>query len=319
MPIFMRAQHSPLTNRLSGPMFAAPLLSGDAGVAQTVAKMRQLVDQALRDPQIIRLAKDIVRSVPAHDEIGEVNTIYQWVLSNIRFTKDPVNKETLYPPSELLKIQSGDCDDISMLMGTLLLAVGYPARLITVSANDTDPQQFSHVYVETQVSGSWIPMDAARPEAMFGEEPPMYYRKRAWSLTDDSYQDLNGLGGTMNGTKIFAHPGSNVHVHDGIPRATALGNYPRYRSLGAGRVRTMGDGSSVTSALIATIPQDINSIAAAVNGPQPLYPYASYQTAYTPGALVPPGGYSATVAASGENVGLLLALGLGLALMFMSR
>jgi hypothetical protein len=311
MPIFIGPQSSYQAARraLSGPMFAAPLLNGDAGVAQTIAKMRQLVDQALRDPSIIRLATDIVRSVPAHDEVGEVNTIYQWMLSNIRFTKDPVGKEKLYPPSELLKIRAGDCDDVSMLMATLLMAVGYPARLITVSASDADPQQFSHVYVETQVAGSWIPMDAARPDAMFGAEPPMYYRKRAWSLTDDSYQDLAGV-------KVYAHPGSNVHVHDSMP--SHLGAYPRFRSLGANRVRTMGDGTSAASQLVAQIPQDIAEIATAVQG-NPYYPYGSFQTPYTPGAFVPAGGYTATGAVTGPNVGLLLGLGLAAAILMMGR
>jgi len=93
-----------------------PLLGGDAGVEQTINEMRGLVDQALHDPSIIRLAKDIVRSVPAFDDVAEAEGLYNWVRANVRFTKDPVNKENLYPPAELLKIRSGDCDDISMLL-----------------------------------------------------------------------------------------------------------------------------------------------------------------------------------------------------------
>jgi transglutaminase-like putative cysteine protease len=131
------------------PYFREPLLSGDAGVAQTIHQMRLLVDEALRDPSIIRLATDIVRSVPAFDDLAEANALYEWVRHNIRFTKDPVNKEKLYPPSELLKIRAGDCDDISMLLGTLLMAVGYPARLMTVAAGG---DEFSHVYVEANRS-----------------------------------------------------------------------------------------------------------------------------------------------------------------------
>lgn len=218
MPIFARAPFSPRTNRLSGLLFSAPLLQGAAGVAQTIAKMRGLVDQALLDSSFIAGAIDIVRSAPAHDELAEAIAIYHCVLSNIRFMKDPVNKEKLYPPAELLKIGAGDCDDISMLIAALLLAIGIPTRLVTVSASDADPQQFSHVYVEAQIDGQWIPMDAARPEAKFGAEPPMYYRKPAWSLTDDQYEDLSG-------TKIYATPRPSSTPTFGL-LATTVPEYP---------------------------------------------------------------------------------------------
>ena len=108
------------------PIYRAPLMSGDAGVSQTIDQMRSLVDEALRDPSILRTAKDIVRGVPAFDDTAEAQTLYNWVRANIRFTKDPVNKETLYPPAELLQIRAGDCDDISMLLATLLMASVIP-------------------------------------------------------------------------------------------------------------------------------------------------------------------------------------------------
>jgi hypothetical protein len=204
------------------PLYRAPLMNGDAGVAQTIDHMRSLVDEALRDPSILRLAKDIVRGVPAFDDFSEAQALYNWVRANIRFTKDPVNKETLYPPTELLKIRAGDCDDISMLLGTLLMAVGYPARLMTVAANGDD---FSHVYVEGQINGQWIPMDPARSDSQFGVAPPAFTRARWWSLTDSSQGDLHGY---YSRTRVLA----------------GLGNYPRFRShvsgIGSyGRVHTM--------------------------------------------------------------------------------
>jgi len=167
-------------------------MNGDAGVSQTIDQMRALVDEALRDPSILRTAKDILRGVPAFDDLSEAQSLYNWVRSNIRFTKDPVNKETLYPPSELLQIRSGDCDDISMLLATLLMAVGYPARLMTVAASG---DEFSHVYVEGQINGQWIPMDPARSDSQFGVAPPAFTRARWWSLSDSSQGDLPGTLG----------------------------------------------------------------------------------------------------------------------------
>jgi len=211
-------------------------MSGDAGVAQTIQEMRGLVDQALRDPSILRTAKDIVRGVPAFDDTSEAQALYNWVRANIRFTKDPVNKETLYPPSELLAIRSGDCDDISMLLGTLLMAVGYPARLMTVAANG---DEFSHVYVEGQINGQWIPMDPARSDSQFGVAPPQFTRARWWSLSDNSQGDVPGLLGN--------YPRFTSHV-------SGMGAYHHVRPLS---VRTMGrvPGRHRTMAFIGTPPQ----------------------------------------------------------------
>jgi hypothetical protein len=318
----------------TGILYREPLLSGDAGVEQTIALMRQLVDEALRDPSIIRLAADIVRSVPAFDDFAEANALYEWVRRNIRFTKDPVNKEKLYPPAELLKIRAGDCDDISMLLATLLMAVGYPARLMTIAAPGS-PDQFSHVYVEAEIAGRWIPVDPARADSEFGVAPPMFTRARWWSLVDNSYGDLSG-------TKYFVAPGATVNLY-GAP-ASNLGHYPRFQSLGSyGRVRTMGeigdcapgdswDGSrclpppsgSGTSSTIATIYQGTADIIRASSG-QPASPFdfsasgpwSSFQTEYSPWRSSSRTGPNVSVTASSNWV-LWAALGVG-ALMLMGN
>ena len=290
-------------------------MSGDAGVEQTINEMRGLVDEALRDPQINRLARDIVHSVPAFDDVAEANALYEWVRRNIRFTKDPVNKETLYPPAELLKIRAGDCDDISMLLGTLLMAVGYPARLMTVAANG---DEFSHVYVEANLNGEWIPLDPARYDSQFGVAPPAFTRARWWSLSDTSQGDLSG-------TKVFVQPGATAHVH--------LGDYPRFRSHVSGgmprpgvhgmgvytRARTMGDSTSST---IATIEQGAADLIRASKG-QPASPFdfsssgpwSSFQTQYSP--YGPGAGYGSPgiqVSTGTPNWALWLAIGLGIAM-----
>jgi len=288
------------------PQYRAPLLNGEQGTAQTIALMRQLVDEALADASFVRKAIDIVRSVQAFDDVAEAEALYTWVRRNIRFTKDPVTKEKLYPPQELLKIRAGDCDDISMLLGAFLLAVGYPARLITVSANPENPAEFSHVYVEGEVpagSGQWIPMDAARVNSEFGVEPPTYFRKRAWSLTDDSFQDLSG--GRRRGS---------------------LGSY--------GYVN-LGDDSADWAALISQGMTEIPAIMATAGGggslvttpagsvqTSPANPYGSFMTPYTPGYGVPYAGYGSQYTPAAINPSFpwgWLLLGVGAVLLFRGR
>ena len=280
-PIFIGPQSSwqpPLLPPLL-PRYRAPLLSGEHGTAQTIDLMRKLIDEALTDPAFVRQAIDIVRPVAAFDDLGEAEALYNWVRRNIRFTKDPVTKEKLYPPQELLKIGAGDCDDISMLLSAFLMALGYSARLITVAANQSSPREFSHVYVEGEVppgSGQWIAMDAARPNSEFGAEPPVFFRKRAWSLSDDSFQDLSGC-------KCMVHANT---VHGKRRGVSGLGSYGLVPGLG----QDSGDITDLISQALAEAPV---IIATAQNQPAPpYYPYGTFQTQYTPGAGLPPAGYS---------------------------
>ena len=112
-PILFGTANSQPRFSTPGLAYRAPLLNGEPGTAQTIALMRRLVDEALADPQFVRQAIEIVRAVPAYDDFAEAETLYRWVKRHIRFTKDPVTKEKLYPPQELLKIGAGDCDDIA--------------------------------------------------------------------------------------------------------------------------------------------------------------------------------------------------------------
>jgi hypothetical protein len=283
-------------------------MNGEPGTAQTIALMRQLVDAALADPAFVRQAIDIVRSVPAYDDFGEAQALYNWVKRNIRFTKDPLTKEKLYPPQELLKIRAGDCDDISMLLGAFLMAVGYNARLVTVSANRQQPNDFSHVYVEAEVppgTGNWIAVDAARLDSEFGEEPPTYFRKKAWSLVDDNSQELSmgRLHGSLSGYPRNHFAGLGDDETDGWTQIAqqAITEIPAIMSTAAG-------GSSAVSTPAGTVQT------------APASPYSSFATPYTPGYGVPPAGYASPVAASVSSSSILpWLLGLGAVVLLMRR
>ncbi len=308
MPIFVQAPLAGISSAWLGQR--APLLSGEAGTAQTIALMRELIDEAVADAGFVRFAVDLVRSVPAYDDLAEAHAVYKWVQGHIRFTKDPVTKEKLYPPQELLNIRAGDCDDISMLLAALLIALGYPARLITLAANPSSPGDFSHVYVEGEVppgSSNWVPMDAARVDAEFGVAPPSYSRKRAWSLTDDSYQDL---GRSLPRRALSGY--SRFSTYRG---PAFIGEQSGPRNIG-------GLGDDANDALIAQSISELPVIMYAAQGVPvssvAASPYGTYSTGYTPGAGIPPAGYqvpSGAAGASSSSMPLLL-IGGGL-LMFM--
>lgn len=176
----------------SGPLYAAPLLGGDEGTSQTISMLRNLVDDAWKDPVVNRTAIEIIRGagVQPYDAWGQIRAIYNWVRANFYFVNDPVSKEAVRPTRDLLEMFAGDCDDINgNVLPALLGTIGYETRLVTIAADENYPEQFSHVYAEVFLNGKWYPLDAARPGAVFGMAPQYFFRRAWWSLTDGSQGD----------------------------------------------------------------------------------------------------------------------------------
>lgn len=178
--------------------YSTPLLSGDVGTEQTIEIIRELVNDALKDPRIVRTARDMVRGVAEYDEMGELAAVFNGVRARVAYRKDPVGNETLSPAADILESGAGDCDDLNgVLLPSLLGALGYPTRLVTIAASPYS-EDFSHIYCKALVQGQWIPLDAARPGTSFASAPFTNGRVRVWSLTDGSFEDFSpasGLGG----------------------------------------------------------------------------------------------------------------------------
>jgi hypothetical protein len=105
-------------------------------------------------------------------------------------------------------------------------------------------------------------MDAARADSEFGVAPSVYFRKKAWSLTDDSTQELSGV--------------------------------PRRRGLGSYGFVGMGDGATGMDILqqsLAEMPTIISSVAGRPSSA--MTPYGSFSTQYSPGYGLPQAGYMA--------------------------
>jgi len=193
-----------------------PLSDGDSGVAETLALVRQLVDEGLTDPRVRRVATEILKSSGAaqYDDKAEVRAIYEWVRRNIRFVKDMVGKEMLQPAWAILETGAGDCDCLNtILLPSLLGAVGYPTRAVTVAADPQDPKSFSHIYIEALLADYagnpyWIPLDVARADAAWLRTPEHFYRIKRWPLMEAAEFDdapMGRLGARMKPQYLNAY------------------------------------------------------------------------------------------------------------------
>jgi transglutaminase-like putative cysteine protease len=109
------------------PSALLSIRSGDGGVTDTLRLMAQVARQYKTNPVIRQTAARIVRGCPGKDDRCEIATLQDWVRSNIRYTGDVYEVETLQTPDYTLREKYGDCDDQACLLATMLLAIGIGA------------------------------------------------------------------------------------------------------------------------------------------------------------------------------------------------
>jgi transglutaminase-like putative cysteine protease len=134
--------------------------------------MRNLVREGKRNPANRDLSAKIRTTVPAKNWIAEIRALFNWVRSHIRYTLDTNEIEVLQAPDLTVKLGYGDCDDMCILLATLLECAGHPARFNALGFDPRD-RYFSHVVVETTGAGEtpWIMLDPTEKERM-GWRPP---------------------------------------------------------------------------------------------------------------------------------------------------
>jgi len=182
----------------AGAAWSEPLLSGDAGIAQTIALMDQAVDDAARDPWVRSVAGRLIAGIDPMQLERQARRIWEWFVDHVRFVRDGVGQEIVSSARWTLTHGFGDCDDMVVALRGMLAAIGIVTRTVTVAVQPGQTA-FSHVYLEADLGGGrWIPLDAARPQAQFGRGPAHYSRKQVWSANGD-----RGLGRTLNGDLGF--------------------------------------------------------------------------------------------------------------------
>jgi len=240
-------------------------------------------------------AASLASLAPPHDYLGQVQNIYNDIVENWRYVRDPDGVETVtVTPPEIMQYVlgfnggvgrgygAGDCDDITIAAGGLLQSIGLPVRIVT-SAEPTDPNNWTHVFLQVDVPGhGWITFDPvlypAEPLGGIVDSP----KYGIWSLDGNYVQTLKGwyevaskrsnLGG-VDLSGFFDQPRSNEPVFTleelapgnpyfgcAIRNMGYIGNANNYSvELGAADYLPDGSGRAVTP-ILAFAPDDFDYI-----------------------------------------------------------
>lgn len=146
--------------------------------------MRQEARRHSKNPMVRALALKILEQekVKSHDFLSEAKAIAEFVRDNVRYVRDIEGVEQLHNPLYMIKQVSagtaqGDCDDMSLLLATLLLSVGHSPYFAIVRYRDV-AGPFNHIYV-TEYEKNWGPkkkkrlvMDTIMKDREIGFEVP---------------------------------------------------------------------------------------------------------------------------------------------------
>jgi len=151
---------------------------GYAGTKKTVDYIVQLIRGGAKDFCVRQQAIDILirTRVRPKDYLGEIQTLFEWVKNNVRYTRDIHHVELLHSARRMLELRAGDCDDMTILLASMIKSIGHPVRLVLVGFNPRNKKLFSHIYLEAHCKGLWIPLDATMDRPM-GWAPRAHHKE----------------------------------------------------------------------------------------------------------------------------------------------
>ena len=151
---------------------------GTRGTLVTAGIIGRLIQESAKDFYVRQKAIEIFRAygILPKDRFGEVCALFDFVKRNIRYTRDIFRVELLHSARRMLELRAGDCDDMTILLGAMLLSTGHPVRLVLAGFKRNKPHAYSHIYPEVNVGGRWLAVDATvnRP---IGFAPPAIWKR----------------------------------------------------------------------------------------------------------------------------------------------
>ena len=152
--------------------------SGNRGTLATAEIIGRMIRDGAKDFLVRQKAIEIFRiaGVKPKDRFGEIRALFEWVRRNIRYTRDIFRVELLHTARRMLELRAGDCDDMTILLGAMLMSTGHPVRLILAGFRKKKPHSYSHIFLEANLGGNWIALDATMERPM-GWAPPVVWKR----------------------------------------------------------------------------------------------------------------------------------------------
>lgn len=129
---------------------------------QTVATLNHLVRVFSSDPKIIEFTRKLLTSRRMNDHKRNFEDVAKFITDTFIYVADPIHVEYVVSPTVMIKDWAttgkmhGDCDDVCLLMASMLASVGIDTLIVAVKAGSA---YFNHVILYTSLGMKKIQYD----------------------------------------------------------------------------------------------------------------------------------------------------------------
>ena len=193
--------------------------SDDEETAQTVGYMDELAAADASDRAVIAAAAEALEAAGidarSSTPMEQACAVYWWLKRTIRYVPtpgtSPLVDQTLITPCAVLAMPEpiGDCPQFSMLAAAIFRVLCIPSLFVTIAAEPSFPDQWSHIYNTVEIEpGRFMPFDASNGPSP-GAEYAKPFKRRVWPrLTPGKCANKEGSTEMMRSSTHHRTPGS---------------------------------------------------------------------------------------------------------------
>lgn len=183
---------------------------GKQGSLQTAWQMARLVrEDTIRDEGLQRWAANLIikAGLDSHSHKRDVLDVLFRYVQALAYINDPAGSfDSVSSARTTLAKGMGDCDDLSVLLATLMALLGFKPRFV-LARMKADSKGFDHVYVDTVLpTGERIALDPCSRRHTMGWESPAFIERLTFPIFSMA---LTSLGDAMQGALTGAAIGLN--------------------------------------------------------------------------------------------------------------
>jgi hypothetical protein len=127
-----------------------------SGKSYTISKFANVKDTIKAVKRIVKThylqVADLAKNLQSETDAQTFENIWNYVRENIQYKNDEPGKEQLRRPQRTLHDGIGDCDDMSILISSILMNLGYRHQLLVTAYKDKNTWQ--HIYPVAYTSNS---------------------------------------------------------------------------------------------------------------------------------------------------------------------
>jgi hypothetical protein len=174
---------------------------GKQGSLQTAAQMARLVrEDTVRDEGLQRFAAQLLinSGLSSHSSQRDIVSVVFAYVKQLSYIHDPAGSfDSIQSARQTIAKGFGDCDDLSVLLATLLAQLGMQPRFVLARYREKS-KGFDHVYVDVVLSqreGGRIVLDPSAARRGPGWESPKALERLTYPIFAGP---VSSLSGTMN-------------------------------------------------------------------------------------------------------------------------